>query len=105
MPKELPVFKSDKEAAEFWDKTDASGYIEGGEFGEFVWDQLEDRCDYCGAKMVVRIDDIEFYNGKVTIHKVKKYRCPHCGREKFAKEFKNEIPLITKHLVEMALKF
>ena len=104
MSKEMPVFKNDKEAAKFWDRTDATEYMNKGKLEEFIWKEVEDRCDNCGSKMKKKLDDIEFHNNQVTIHKVVKYRCPHCGKEKFSTKFKKEIPLIAKDLVEMALK-
>lgn len=104
MIKDMPVFKSDKETAEFWDKTDAAPYMEGGEIGEFTWEPVEDRCNYCSSKMEEIVKDIDFLEGRITFHNIKKYHCPNCGREKLAKEFREEIPLITKELVEIALQ-
>ncbi|PIU63348.1 MAG: hypothetical protein COS84_09690 [Armatimonadetes bacterium CG07_land_8_20_14_0_80_40_9] len=104
MPKEMPIFKTDKEAANFWDKTDAADYMEGRKVSKFTWELAEDRCDYCGSRMKLKVGNLEFFNGKVTVHRVKKYHCVTCGKEKFAEEFRKEIPLITKDFVELALE-
>lgn len=106
MPKKkIPTFKANKDAAKFWDKTDATEYMEGGTLGEFIWEETDDRCNYCGNKMKPKVRNINLLNGKVTIRKVKRYQCPSCGRERLAREFKDKIPFITKDLVEMGLRF
>jgi YgiT-type zinc finger domain-containing protein len=104
MSKKMPVFKDDKEAAEFWDKTDAAEYLEDGNIEEFAWESTRDRCNYCGSKMKRKRSDITIRDGKVVIHGITRYRCPHCNRERFDDEFKKELPLIAKALVEVAMK-
>jgi len=103
MLKKMPVFKNDLEAARYWDKTDASEYLEGGTLKEFVWKFAEDRCDRCGGKMKAKISDLRLMNGEVTIRKVKVYHCPSCGRERPSKKFRDRVPLTTRDLVKMAL--
>ena len=103
MAKELPQFKRDREAAEFWDKTDAADYMEGGEAAVLAWEPLEDRCPRCASKMNLETGDIHLSEGQVTIHRVKRYRCPTCRHEQWSREFKEKVPSIARDLVEIAL--
>ena len=103
MSKRLPKFKNDKEAVEFWDKTDAADYMVSGEVQVLEWEPAEDRCPRCGNKMDEEMGDINLLEGQVTIRRVKRYRCPACDHEQWSQEFKEKIPLIAKDLIEMVL--
>lgn len=84
MVKEIPSFRSDKEAANFWDRTDATEYMEGGKLRKFVWAAVENRCDQCGSEMKLKVANLKLHNGRVTVHKVKKYHCPFCHGKAFS---------------------
>ncbi len=100
----MPIFKNDQEAAEFWEKTDATEYLESGQLGQFEWEELEDRCEICGSKMRALMTELNISNGKATIHNVKKYHCDSCANERLSREFKKELPIIAKDLFEVGLK-
>ena len=103
MAKKMPTFKSDKEAARYWDKTDAAEYMAGGELRTFVWKSADDRCDRCGSKMEAKISDLMLLRGEVTFRRVKVYHCPSCGRERLSQKFRDRVPLIARDLIKMAL--
>lgn len=100
----MPVFKTDEEAAQFWEKNDAASYLENGQAGQFEWVDLEDRCEICGSKMRTVMTELNLSNGRATIHNVKKYHCDSCSNERLSKEFKSELPDIAKELFEVGLK-
>ena len=105
MTKEMPKFRTDQEAAEFWEKTDSTEYLESGHLGQFEWQELEDRCEICGSKMRTLLTELTIFNRKVTIHNVKKYHCDSCSNQRLSREFKKELPFIAKELFEVGLQF
>jgi len=100
----MPVFKTDEEAAHFWEKNDAASYLENRQVGRFEWEDLEDRCEICGSKMRIMMTELNLSNGRATIHNVKKYHCDSCLNERLSKEFKKNLPDIAKELFEVGLK-
>jgi len=78
---DIPEFAGWKEEAEYWDKTDASFMLE--EEGEWVGPGVvraaPDLCRRCGAQMELRRLDVTIAHGRLWLHEVKFYVCPHCG--------------------------
>ena len=78
----LPMFKSDEEEADFWDRFDTAQILEEGEEIELEYEPeavAENICIQCGEKMIERKRDIDVPGEEITIH-ITEYYCPKCKK-------------------------
>lgn len=79
---EIPEFTDWKEEAAFWDNLDTAGLM-AEEEGEWVGPgrvrPTPGLCQQCGGQMERFHLDVSMAHGRIILHEVGFFVCPHCG--------------------------
>lgn len=85
-----PRFKSEAEAARFWDSHSTAHYLDEWEDVKLEDEPDEDVCRRCGSRMKKSSVDVDLF-GKMIIHDLAEYRCPVCSAIRFSTKSLEEI--------------
>jgi hypothetical protein len=90
MTVKTPRFKTEAEAAKFWDSHSTVDYLDEWEDVRLEGEPDEDVCRRCGSRMRMSRVDVDLF-GKMVIHDLVEYRCPLCFTVRFSTRSLEEI--------------
>jgi YgiT-type zinc finger domain-containing protein len=100
------VFADWREEAEFWDQTDTAPFIENEE-GEWIGpgrvQAAPNLCPNCGNQLERHFVDVTIAHGRIILHAVEMYSCPHCGMRRLPEETQDFVAWSEAGLVDEAV--
>lgn len=95
--KEIPVFQTKEEEAEFWDTHSLADYWDELEDEEMSFKLQEDACPRCGGQMSLKRFDLNLAGGRLMLQQIEVYFCPApgCGEVRLSAKARADLAEIT----------